>query len=239
MKNIIAATAPAELPKNFSLRFEFIRFIDSLQLTGLNSLIAAEARGACERALEQIEQKPNVLVTLRGLQKSDPGLLEHSYLTAFLTAVISQNISWSTPRTTELALISALLHDIGLHYLPVEIASKPMSRFTPDDLTVYKTHTQLAADQIRRWHLPEPVAQVALQHHECIDGSGYPFATSANQIYPLAKIVSLANSFTEHFMNDAAPIVQSLKSFASNKTILEQYDGDALRALIKGFIKGK
>lgn len=226
-------------PTKGSLKYHFRQFIESLSFGGINSEIASTASRNCEKILDQISTKPSVEVYLKNFLINDPGILEHSYLTAYFTAIIVQNIAWSSERTTEIAIYSSFIHDLGMHHLPAEVLSKPIETYSSEELKVYQSHCQKSADLIRKWHLPESVAQVALQHHEMIDGRGYPYSTTGNQIYPLAKIVSLANSFSEFFMNEKLPVVQSLKAFASNRQTAEQYDGDALRGLIKGFIKGK
>lgn len=238
MKQTSAAATSGDL-KRSPLKPHFRQFLDSLLMNGINADIAKQARLSCEQIIDKIQEKPTIEVAFSDLLFTDASLVEHSWLTGYFTAVIIQNISWSSPRTNELAVFGAILHDLGISQLPEEISGKSPEEYTEEEIALYKTHPQLAADLFRRWHLPEPVAQIALQHHECIDGSGYPFGTVYKQIYPLAKIVALANSFSEFVLTEKLPVVQCLKLYASNPKVLEQFDGDSIRALIKGFIKGK
>lgn len=91
--------------------------------------------------------------------------------------------------------LGAMLHDIGKIYIAKDILNVPR-RLTDEEYEHIQKHCELGYDSIRKIHeLPLTVAHCALQHHERIDGSGYPRALKGNEIHKYAKIISVADVF--------------------------------------------
>jgi HD-GYP domain-containing protein (c-di-GMP phosphodiesterase class II) len=88
--------------------------------------------------------------------------------------------------------IAARVHDIGKIAVPAEILAKP-GRLNRAELALVKTHSQVGYDILSRAELPYPVAQTVLQHHERLDGSGYPQGLGADDILPEASILAVAD----------------------------------------------
>jgi HD-GYP domain-containing protein (c-di-GMP phosphodiesterase class II) len=84
------------------------------------------------------------------------------------------------------------LHDIGKIAVPAEILSKP-TRLTEIELSLVKTHTQTGYDILKDLEFPWPVAQAVLQHHERLDGSGYPQGLKGEAIILEARILMVAD----------------------------------------------
>jgi len=87
---------------------------------------------------------------------------------------------------------AALVHDIGKMNVPAEILSKP-GTLTDVEFGLIKSHSQVGYDILSRTQLPEPVAEVVLQHHERLDGSGYPRGLTGDDILPEAQVLSVAD----------------------------------------------
>ena len=87
---------------------------------------------------------------------------------------------------------AGLLHDIGKLSIPAEILSKP-SALSPLEMSLIKTHSQSAYDVLRTIDFPWPVANIVLQHHERMDGSGYPQGLSGDAILMEARILAVAD----------------------------------------------
>jgi putative nucleotidyltransferase with HDIG domain len=87
---------------------------------------------------------------------------------------------------------AALLHDIGNISVPSEILMKP-GRLNESEFNIVKNHTQAGYEILKRIEFPWPVAQVALQHHERLDGSGYPSGISGEEIILEARIIAVAD----------------------------------------------
>ncbi|CAH0344560.1 HD-GYP domain-containing protein [Bacillus sp. CECT 9360] len=91
--------------------------------------------------------------------------------------------------------LGAMLHDVGKLFIAPEILNKP-GKLTEKEYELVKSHTDLGFDILRKVHeIPLPVSHCALQHHERIDGSGYPRGLEGDEIHRYAKILSISNVF--------------------------------------------
>ncbi len=88
--------------------------------------------------------------------------------------------------------ISALVHDIGKIRVPTEILNKP-GLLSSLEFDMIKEHPQIGAEILSNIHFPWPVAKIVAQHHERIDGSGYPEKLSGADILPQAKVLAVAD----------------------------------------------
>ncbi|MEP7112438.1 MAG: HD domain-containing phosphohydrolase [Ilumatobacteraceae bacterium] len=88
--------------------------------------------------------------------------------------------------------IAAKIHDIGKLSMPSEILSKP-GQLKPTELALLKEHAQAGSDIVRGIHFPWPIADMILQHHERINGSGYPRGLVGNEILLSAQIIAVAD----------------------------------------------
>jgi putative nucleotidyltransferase with HDIG domain len=88
--------------------------------------------------------------------------------------------------------LGAMIHDIGKINVPAEILSKP-SRLNDMELQMVRTHAKIGYDILKDIDFPWPVAEVAYQHHEHIDGTGYPLGLQREQICLEARIVAVAD----------------------------------------------
>jgi len=90
---------------------------------------------------------------------------------------------------------AAFLHDIGKMLIPQDIINKP-GKLTEEEYAVMKTHTVLGYELMKETYgITHRQALVALQHHERMDGSGYPFGLTKNRIDLFSRIVSVADIF--------------------------------------------
>jgi HD-GYP domain-containing protein (c-di-GMP phosphodiesterase class II) len=91
--------------------------------------------------------------------------------------------------------LGAMLHDVGMLYLSQEIINKP-GKLTNFEYEQIKAHSELGFDILRSFHeIPLTVSHCALQHHERIDGTGYPRGLKDKDIHNYAKILSVADVF--------------------------------------------
>ena len=88
--------------------------------------------------------------------------------------------------------IAGLVHDIGKIEIPGEILSKP-GRLSPIEFELIKTHARSGYDILREVDFPWPVAEIAHQHHERLDGSGYPRGLKGEEILLEARIITVAD----------------------------------------------
>jgi HD-GYP domain-containing protein (c-di-GMP phosphodiesterase class II) len=134
--------------------------------------------------------------------------------------------------------MAALIHDIGKIYVPAEILNKP-GRLSEIEYNLIKTHPQLSYDILKAIEFPWPVARAILQHHERINGSGYPEGLTATDIILEAKILAVADVVEAIYSNrpyrPARGIDKALEEITIHKEIL--YDPDVVDACIRIFNK--
>jgi putative nucleotidyltransferase with HDIG domain len=87
---------------------------------------------------------------------------------------------------------AALLHDIGKISLPSEYLAKP-SRLSSEERAIIKCHTEVGYEILKNIPFPWPVAEIVYQHHEHLDGSGYPRGLTDKDILLEAKILAVAD----------------------------------------------
>ncbi|GBG14630.1 chemotaxis protein CheY [Novimethylophilus kurashikiensis] len=121
----------------------------------------------------------------------DPYTAGHQRRVAHLAEAIAQTMQLPQDQIEGLKLAS-VVHDIGKIRVPAEILSKP-GRLSDTEFSLIKLHPETGFEILKAIDFPWPIAQVVLQHHERIDGSGYPHGLKSNQILLEAKILSVAD----------------------------------------------
>lgn len=124
-------------------------------------------------------------------EKRDPYTAGHQQRVAQLAHAISLRLGLPEEQR-EAVRVAALLHDIGKIYIPAEILAKP-TRLTNMEMGMMKTHSEVGRDILKNVSFPWPVAQIVLQHHERVDGSGYPHGLAGEDILLEARVVAVAD----------------------------------------------
>jgi HD-GYP domain-containing protein (c-di-GMP phosphodiesterase class II) len=121
----------------------------------------------------------------------DPYTAGHQSQVGSLSLLIGRRLGLDA-MSCELVRQSGELHDIGKIIVPAEILTFP-GRLTELEFELVKQHTTVGGDILTKASLPWPIAEVALQHHERMDGSGYPKGLSGDDIIMPARIVAVAD----------------------------------------------
>jgi len=159
----------------------------------------------------------------------------HAERVAVLAATTAQQLGFSA-RETEGIRLMGLLHDIGKALVPRDILSKP-AELNPLERELLKTHPKTGYEILKVIEFSFPVAEAVLQHHEKMNGSGYPGGLSGDAIIPEAKVLAVAEAveplachqlFRPGLGNEAA-----LLEITQNKGVL--YDSEAVDACLKLF----
>lgn len=125
------------------------------------------------------------------VETKDPYSSGHHRRVADLARVIAMEMGLPDAELDGIRM-AAFLHDIGKISLPAEILSKP-SRLSEVEFSLVKTHPQNGYDILKEIEFPWPVARMVWQHHERLDGSGYPLGISGEEILPGARIMAVAD----------------------------------------------
>jgi PAS domain S-box-containing protein/putative nucleotidyltransferase with HDIG domain len=167
----------------------------------------------------------------------DPYTAGHQHRVAKLACVIARELGLPEEQI-EGVRVAGTLHDIGKIYVPAEILSRP-GRLRQNEINLVKDHAQVGYDLLNKIEFPWPVARIVLQHHERIDGSGYPFGVSNDEILVEAQIMSVADvveAMASHRpYRPALSIEQALLEISQQKGIL--YSTEVVDACLKVFTK--
>jgi len=132
--------------------------------------------------------------------------------------------------------IASLVHDIGKISLPSEILNKP-TKLSEIEYSLIKDHSQVGYDVLKSIEFPWPVARITLQHHERLNGSGYPQGLKGEDILLEARIIGVADvidAMSSHRpYRPAWGIDKALEEISQNKGIL--YDPEVVDACLKLF----
>lgn len=166
--------------------FDNLRTSNDLDLTSIKNDI--------EKALPDMIRNSDVLMRLSQLKKTDDYTFNHSLRVSILATMIGKWLGYSKERLSELAQ-AGLLFDVGKMKVPEFIINKK-SKVTDEEFDVIKTHSQFGYRVLLKTEgVTNDIKYSALQHHERIDGSGYPLRLRSGQIHEFAKIIMVCDIF--------------------------------------------
>jgi HD-GYP domain-containing protein (c-di-GMP phosphodiesterase class II) len=207
---------------------------------GIAALRSGVAREAAVRQLhESLEDTVGAIAST--VEIRDPYTAGHQRRVAKLGAQIAKAMGLPDDQARGIYL-AGLIHDVGKINVPAEILSKP-GKLTSLEMQLIQTHVQAGYDIIKGVEFPWPIAEAVRQHHERLDGSGYPRGLAADAIIVEARILAVAD-VTEAIMahrpyRPAIGLDAALAEIESGKGRL--YDAAAVEACVdlfrnKGFV---
>jgi PAS domain S-box-containing protein len=192
--------------------------------------VLREREERLQRALADTVAALGATVAMR-----DPYTSAHERRVAELATRIASGLGW-TVEAVERLRMAALVHDVGKIAVPAEILSKP-SRLTESEFALIKGHSVAAYEILAPIDFGGPVAQIVLQHHERLDGSGYPQGLSGDEILPGARLLAVADvveaMITHRPYRPALPLEQALAEIESGAG--SRYDDAASETAVRLF----
>ena len=194
-----ALTVYANLPSAFG-EIETQLFESLAKEIGFG-LAAIEKQRLLDKEVKERERLNDQLVnalntTIEAMSKTmewrDPYTAGHQKKVALLSQAIAKKLGWSEEKIRGLYL-AALVHDMGKIATPAEILTKP-SMLTETEMTLIKEHPRTGYDILKDIPFTWPIAQAVYQHHERLDGSGYPNGISGDAIISEARILAVADT---------------------------------------------
>ncbi len=195
------------------------------------------AEDELKRSFEQqkIAMEGTVRAIAYTIETRDPYTAGHQRRVTRLACTIGEEMGLPIDQIEGLRM-SGELHDIGKIHVPAEILSKP-GQISEAEYTIIKTHSQVGHDILKTIEFPWPVAKIVLQHHERIDGSGYPFGLKGEGILLEAKILAVADVLeamaTHRPYRPALSVQESLNEIARNRGKL--YDREVVDICLRLF----
>jgi putative nucleotidyltransferase with HDIG domain len=169
------------------------------------------------------------------VEMRDPYTAGHQQRVAGLAVAIAREMGYRGDHIENLHMAAAI-HDIGKIYVPSDILSKP-GKLSPVEFNLIKTHSKGSYEIVQNMDFPTVIAQSVLQHHERLDGSGYPDGLKGEAIIREAKVIAVADvveAMSSHRpYRPALGTDKALEEITTNKGRL--YDGDAVDACLRVF----
>jgi len=186
-----------------------------------------------ERLQETLEGTINTLAST--VEIRDPYTAGHQFRVTRLAHAIAMELDLPEEQIQGIHMAS-LIHDIGKISVPAEILSKP-GKLTEHEFNLLKSHSQVGHDILKNVNFPWPIARIVLQHHERMDGSGYPQGLKGEEILLEARIIGVADvveAMVSHRpYRPALGIEKAMEEISQNRGVL--YDPQVVDACLKLF----
>jgi PAS domain S-box-containing protein/putative nucleotidyltransferase with HDIG domain len=213
------------------------------ELSGDLSYGIATLRLQAEKMHTETLLEESLLQTIQAIaltvEKRDPYTSGHQNRVAQLAAAIAMEMQLPQRQVNGIHL-GAMIHDIGKIYVPAEILNRP-GQLTENEFGIIKTHPDVGYEIIKDVRFPWPIAQMIRQHHERLDGSGYPLGLKGADILLEARIMAVADvveAITSHRPYRAALGIDSgIEEILAKKGIW--YDPDAVDACVRLIREGR
>lgn len=184
---VIYASDPEAFPP------EEVKLITELGADLSYGITALRTHVAHEKGMERLQKsmESTISAVARMVELRDPYTTGHQQRVAELAVAIGR--AMGLPEQTVYGLhLAGIVHDLGKIRIPAEILSNP-GKLTKIENEMIRTHPEAGYDILKNVDFLWPIAQTVLQHHERIDGSGYPAGLKGDQILLEAKIVGVAD----------------------------------------------
>ena len=204
-----------------------------------------KAQAELQQSLHQLQKTmEGTIYTISLMSESrDPYTAGHERRVSQLSCAIACELGLPKDQIEGIR-VAGLLHDIGKISVPIEILSKP-GRIRDFEFNIIKIHAKEGFDILKKIDFPWPVAQAVLQHHERMDGSGYPQGLSGSETILEARILAVADVveaiFSHRPYRPALGIEKALSEITQNRGV--HYDPQVVDACLplfreKGFVFG-
>lgn len=152
------------------------------------------AKDVVSSCVSSVLRNPSALLWMVKIKNLDNYTMEHCLNVAILAAAFGRHLRMDQASLIELST-GGLLHDLGKVKVPSEILNKP-SRLTDEEYEIMKSHAIIGSRMLKKSDNPLDYAiDVALNHHERMDGEGYPFGEFAGDLSEYSRIISIVDAF--------------------------------------------
>jgi PAS domain S-box-containing protein/putative nucleotidyltransferase with HDIG domain len=198
-----------------------------------------QAQSQVQQSLERLKTTIKEIIQAMAYigEVRDPYTAGHQRRVALLSCEISRLINLGADQYEGLNMAAAV-HDIGKILVPADILSKP-GKLTKPEFDMLKDHTKVGFEILKNIDFPWPIANIVLQHHERMNGTGYPAGLSGDQIIMEARVLAVADvveAMSSHRpYRPALGIQKALEEISQNRGTL--YDSNVVDACIKLFVE--
>jgi PAS domain S-box-containing protein/putative nucleotidyltransferase with HDIG domain len=211
--------------------------VESLSAAFVEALMRKRAEERLKETLRLLRQAMAATIQVLGLtvEARDPYTAGHQQRTTILAEAIAREMGLPLEKIEGLHM-AGLVHDVGKISIPAEILSKPTS-LTTTEYALVKTHAKKGFEILKDAAFPWPLAEIVYQHHERMDGSGYPRGLKGDEILMEARILALSDTVEAMVSHRPYRPAQgpklALAEVEKNKGIF--YDADVAETCLKLF----
>ncbi|RKX85845.1 MAG: metal-dependent phosphohydrolase [Spirochaetes bacterium] len=199
----------------------------------LDTLPLASISEKAKKIIFQLKEHKDLLLNINSeVAESESYIIHHSIKTAFLVLAIADFLKFPIHKQIEIG-IAAMLHKLGMLLLPSQLYEKQGS-LTPKELQVIRTHPVISYKTLKKAEFPVSIYIAVLEHHEHINGSGYPRKLTGDKISLNGKILAVASAFAA--ATTKRPYRSGLDGHSGIMDLLKgkgtKYDENILRTLV-------
>ncbi|HRR47187.1 MAG TPA: PAS domain S-box protein [Syntrophales bacterium] len=192
-----------------------------------------ERKLSMERLIKSLEATVQAMAVT--VETRDPYTAGHQRRVAELACAIAEEMNLSCEQINTVRMAS-IIHDLGKISVPAEILSMPR-KLSDIEFSLVKNHARSGFDILKDIDFPWPIAEIILQHHERLDGSGYPRGLKGDELLVEAKILSVADVVESMISyrpyRPALPLEEGLAEIEKNRGI--RYDAEVVDACLRLF----
>ena len=239
---------------------EFSRVEDGKKSKFIKTNYIKNIENLVNMLIDELYKKEELLIEQFDTRNWSDYYFYHSTNVAIMSIIIGMELNYNRKKLLELAM-AAILHDIGFALLPKEIVYKFNGR-TEDEIEILKSHCEKGQKYLSNYNIDREVLYPLLNHHEKVDGTGYPRGLKNKQIDEFSKIIAIADYYDEvmhsgFILEESMPndILEQIMAYVGSSfdfelvkvfykkvkpflkgTVLRLSNGDV--ALVEGTIKG-
>lgn len=191
-----------------------------------------------ETAVEVIAEDPEVFELLDALTQHTDYLYAHSLGTSLFSVILANKMAWTMPTNKFKVAVGGLLHDVGQKGISEALLMRPRGDWSADELKMYESHPTKSLEILHGIKsMSSDVLQIVKEHHEDCLSQGFPSRMRKGAIHPMAKLVSVANLFSQRIVKNPHNRLQTPKQALEEIVTLhsEQLDTAFLDALMRVF----
>lgn len=208
------------------------RFLKRMQAGQVGNLEALNQ--SCDEIIESLFENPNALQCLTLIKDDQEYLLQHCLNSAILMGIFAKHSGFDKELISELCL-AGLLMDTGMSTVPKDIYEKPR-KLNTKEWDIIKAHVNNGMEMVERMgDLPDTVINTIVNHHERLNGTGYPSAKSKENISVYARMAAIVDTYDA--LTSERPWRKAYSPTAALKHLLTDKSGRIDQSLVKQFIK--
>ncbi|MCO4754911.1 MAG: HD domain-containing protein [Bacteriovoracaceae bacterium] len=210
--------------------------VQEIYTKGMDRETLKESVSVCESIHHTVESMPGLKSLLEEYLLYEDSEEGHIFLTMIYTDAILKKLEWVTDHSRPKILLGAMLHDLGKLKLNKVIRGKKSEELDGKSLIEYQQHPKLGMDLLERIpEIDQAVKLTVYQHHELVNGEGYPQGLAGSKIYPPAKVVGFANHLADLSIGLGLAPYGIITRMIEEKQEIFGFDPDIVRAFINCF----